>query len=361
VARAKAVNTSASYGRLERLLHRFAFATPRAQLGLAGFEQWLFRGELRETVVGPPLFVSALPRAGTTMLHELLAGCPEFATHTWRDMPFVLCPMLWRSFAGRRRPSEARERAHGDGILIGLDSPAALEEMLWMAHWPERYRARPFAPWPAEVRPAFDEHYAAHRTQIVALRARQEVRARRYLAKNNLHVARLPTVWASVPDATVVVPFREPLQQAASLLRQHERFLALHHEDAFARRYMAGTGHFEFGADLRAVDFGGWLAARPHDPLQLSFWVEYWVAAYRHLLDGASDARLVLVDFARLAASRDVGALAARLGLADGAPLRQQAQRLRPLPERRVDDAGVAPALRDAARATFTELQRRAL
>ena len=31
-----------------------------------------------------------LPRAGTTLLLELLAGCPEFAAQTYRDMPFVV-------------------------------------------------------------------------------------------------------------------------------------------------------------------------------------------------------------------------------------------------------------------------------
>lgn len=354
---------AASFGRLERLLHRFAFATRRAQLGLADLEQWLYRKELQATVVGPPVFVTSLPRAGTTMLLEVLAGCPEFATHTYRDMPFVLCPMLWRALSLRlQRPSAVQERAHGDGITIGLDSPEAFEEVLWLAHWRDCYRRESIAPWPDQLRAEFVEHFASHRRQIVALRARAEPRACRYLAKNNLHIARLPGLLAAVPDALVVVPFRDPVQQAASLRHQHRRFLALHRDDAFARRYMAGIGHFEFGAELRPVDFDGWPGGRTLATAEeLPFWLEYWLAAYRHLLQQPADPRVLLVDFARLSVDRNVGELGTRLGVADVDQLRAQASRLRPLPEREVDLAGVAPALLDAVRTVFAELQRLAL
>jgi hypothetical protein len=358
------MNAGSAHGRLDRLLHRFAFATRRAQLGLADLEQRLFRAELQRTVVGAPVFVTALPRAGTTMLHELLAGCPEFATNTYRDMPFVLCPMLWRALADRLRrraaSPEPRERAHGDGITISLDSPAALEEVLWLACWPEHYRGREIVPWPVAAKPEFRQVFADHRRKVIALRARREPRAQRYLAKNNLHIARLPMLSATVPDALVVVPFRDPVQQAASLLRQHQRFLELHRQDAFARRYMAAIGHFEFGANLRPVDFGGWLGARPlAAALELPFWLEYWLATYRCVLDHAIGERFLLIDFEQLARSRNVMALGARLAIADRAALHRSAERLRPLPMREVDVAAVPPQLLAAVRDTFAALVRR--
>jgi hypothetical protein len=165
-----------------------------------------------------------------------------------------------------------------------------------------------------------------------------------------------------VPDATVLVPFRDPVQQAASLLLQHVRFTALHREDAFSRRYMAAIGHWDFGANLRPIDFGGWFGTRDADgAMHLPFWLDYWLATYRHLLEHAHDERLVFVDFASLAATGDVAALAARLAIADEAPLRLQAARLRPLPVRDVDLSAVPLATRDALRDTFTALARRAL
>ncbi len=346
------------HGWWDRVLHRVAFATRRAQLGIADLEQRLFRKELAATAVETPVFITALPRAGTTMLLELLAACPAFASSTYRDMPFVLCPMAWRSLARRlQRPTEPHERAHGDGISISVDSPEAFEEVIWSVFWPEHYGACSITPWQDDDRPEFKEFFAAHRRKVVALRARDEPRARRYLAKNNLHVARIPALWQAVPEATVLVPFREPLQQAASLLRQHLRFLELHRADPFARRYMAAIGHFDFGANLRPIDFEGLLgndvAARA---CGLTFWLDYWLATYRHVLTHASDPRLVLVDFDALAATRAVAPLASRLGIEDVGALQRAAARLQSPPQREVDVSGVPAATLDALTGTHRSL-----
>lgn len=350
------------YGRLQAALHRVAFAAPTAQLGLADLERWWFRRELARVQPGPPVLVTALPRAGTTTLLSLLAGCPEFATHTYRDMPFLLCPLLWRALSRAfPRSTAPRERAHGDGIPIALDSPEAFEEVLWGAFWPEHYTARTIVPWRDCRRDEFVAFYAEHRRKIVALRARDEPRAHRYLAKNNLHVARIPALWHAVPDATVLVPFRDPVQQAFSLRQQHLRFLAIHRAQPFARWYMAALGHFEFGANLRPVDFDAWVGTRDLAAAeQLPFWLEYWQRTYQQLL-GNVDERLVFVDFGRLAASRDTTPLATRLALVDPPALAQQAARLQPLPERAVDVGGVTQALWDAVGETFAGLQRRSL
>jgi len=315
----------------------------------------MFRQELHATAMGPPVFVTALPRAGTTMLLELIAACPEFAVHTYRDMPFVLCPMLWRGFSRRVRRSVApRERAHGDGISISPDSPEAFEEMIWSAFWPEHYGARTIAAWTTCKHPEFAEFFSNHRRKIVALRARDEPRARRYVSKNNLNIARIPALFEVVPEATVVVPFREPVQQAWSLLAQHVRFLAIHRDDPFARRYMAAIGHFEFGANLRPIDFGGWVGTRDaEDALQLRCWLEYWLATYRHLLAHAHDERLVFVDFSSLATTRDVAPLAARRASRHRGRRAVTAPRCSPAPAaraRRGSRRGAARASRRSAR-----------
>lgn len=348
---------------LERALHRLAFATPRAQLGIADLEARLFGKELRATTTGAPVFLTALPRAGTTMLLEVLAGCPEFATQTYRDMPFVLCPMLWRRLTRRaRRRSVAEERAHGDGIVISPDSPEAFEEVLWRTFFGKHYGPHTITPWQHCRNAEFLEFFAAHRRKVVALRAREETRAHRYLAKNNQNIARIGALLDAVPDATVVVPFREPLQQAASLLQQHLHFSALHQRDAFAKRYMADLGHFDFGANLRPIDFDGWHGSRaPQAPQHLHFWLDYWQATYRHLLTQPATPRLVFVDFAKLATTREIAALGDRLGIADPTILARNAERLRPLPIRTVDTAGVPSSLRSALQETLVALRQRTL
>jgi len=305
------------YGLLDRLLHRIAFASGIAQCGAADLEERLFRRELEATDLGSPVMITALPRAGTTILLEVLAGTPTFASHTYRDMPFVLCPMLWQWMSRRfRRTDTPRERMHGDGIQISLDSPEALEEVVWMRFWPEKYRERSIEPWQSCDHEEFLEFLTAHMRKIVALRARDKPTARRYVSKNNLNIARIPAILNALPSATLIVMFRNPVQHAASLLRQHRRFSERHARDAFARSYMAAIGHFDFGANLKPVGFSGWTAQQERlDPDRMDYWLDYWRATYRHILRHTPHERLHFVGFEALCEARDLAPLAERLGL----------------------------------------------
>ena len=58
---------------------------------------------------------------------------------------------------------------------------------------------------------------------------------------------KLPPGYFKPAEGKIIVPFREPVAQASSLLTQHTRFLTMHREHEFTRRYMADIGHFEFG------------------------------------------------------------------------------------------------------------------
>ncbi|MFO1078126.1 MAG: sulfotransferase [Planctomycetota bacterium] len=339
------MNFENRYGLLGRALHRVAFATTTAQLGVADLERRIFARDLVGVAPGAPVLITALPRAGTTIFLEMLAAAPSFASHIYRDMPFVLCPLLWSRFtAAFRRADAPRERAHGDGIRISLDSPEAFEEMLWKAFFADHYRGPTLPVWSDCSQREFVEFFAEHRRKVVALRRRQKPTAGRYVSKNNLDIARIPALWQAVPDAHVVVMVREPLQQAASLHRQHLRFLDLHARDAFARRYMAGIGHFDFGSNLKPIDFGGWYALRSApDATQFAFWLEYWIAAYRHVLQHVHHERLHVVAFERLCGGGDLRRLASCLGV-DVAELASQRGRLEGGRERLVDPTLASPA-----------------
>lgn len=319
------------YGRLDRLLHRIAFRAGLAQLAMADVERALFRDALAAVELGRPVFLSGLPRSGTTVLLELLAPTGPFATHTYRDMPFVLCPMLWGRFSRRFAvDDEPRERAHGDGLTIAADSPEAFEEMAWKRFWPDHYRADRIVPWTAADRnEEFDEWFAAHVRTIAAVRRPDATGPVRYLSKNNVQIARLDAPVAPLREGVFVVPFREPVQHAASLLRQHRRFTRLQAEDPFLREYMEGIGHHDFGLGLRPIDFGGWLDGAP-PPEGLEFWLRYWTAAYRHVLERAP-AGTVLLSYDGLVADPEAGLrrLAAALDLPAG-PLAAGAETIHP-------------------------------
>jgi hypothetical protein len=351
-----------TYTPLERLLHRVAFATPDVQRLAADVEASLFDRRAADFEPRPPLFVAGLPRAGTTALLEALNAFDEIATHTYRDMPFVAAPMLWaRLSAAFKKPATLKERAHGDGLLIGYDSPEAFEEILWRLVRPQKYRGSRLALWGADdADDAARAFLAAHFRRIVALRAAGVANAR-YASKNNGNLARLDLLPRLFAGADVVVPVRDPLEQATSLWRQHQRFTARHAEAPFVATYMADLGHYEFGAVHRPIAFadepddgpGGAAGAGPET---LDYWLRYWLAAYGHV--AARRAGLHLVDYERWCAAPGavLGALAEAVGLARGAGFERAVASVRRPPPARGDPCGVEGDLLDRARSLHRDL-----
>lgn len=346
------------YSPLDKALHNFAFASPSRHLRLAEVETALYRRRIDPARAARPVFVTSLPRAGTTILLQALARHPELASATYRHMPFTFAPLLWGGFSTAfRKSSGMSERAHGDGIEVGIDSPEAFEEMIWMAFWPDHYAHKHIRPWRGDARdPEFEAFFRTHIAKIVATRPG----AARYLSKNNANIARLPLIEAMHPDASIVIPVRDPVAQVASLLRQHRRFCALHDRDPFARQYMEGLGHFEFGAALRPIAFGE-VPPDPAEADEVGFWLGYWNDAYEHVLATAGG-RAVFVDHDALSAAPERGlqALAAVLGLDAPAALTTQAGTFRP-PHPVPDLAGAPPRLMRRARELHDELRRHAL
>jgi hypothetical protein len=282
----KRASETKSYSLMDRFLHRVAFHTYVAQIPVANIETYLFAKQLSPFKIDRPVFITALPRAGTTLLLECFSRSPQFASHCYRDMPFVLTPCLWNRFsAGFRQISEPRERAHGDGMFIDVNSPEALEEVIWKTFWLRHYRSDRIIPWQNEAHDEFDEFFRDHMRKIVFLRRGENTPTARYISKNNLNIARIQMLRQRFPDSVIVVPFRQPLHHAASLLKQHRNFLRIHAQDPFASGYMRAIGHFDFGKNLCPIDFEGWLDKRvSKDAEDLTFWLEYWLASYRHLL-----------------------------------------------------------------------------
>ncbi len=273
------------YSTLDRFVHDVAFAGTGLQKVVADIEDHVFAAQFADLATDRPVFITSLPRAGTTLMLELFASLPEFASHTYRNMPFLLCPMFWNQLSqGFQKQMVARERAHKDGVMIDFDSAEAFEEALWQAWWPEKYRDGRIVLWDgAEDNEEFRQFFDNHLKKIISLgRQRKSDRAMHYVSKNNNNIARLPALVRLYPDCRIVIPVREPLSHVRSLHRQHMRFLTAHDEDAFSRRYMNAIGHLEFGANLKPIRFPGF-DLEPDAAVDASFWLEYWIAAFAML------------------------------------------------------------------------------
>lgn len=330
---ARPATLEARYSGLERLLHRLAFAALPLQKSLAELEDRLYARRVARVRVSRPVFIASLPRAGTTLLLETLAALPGFAAHTYRNMPFLLIPLLWDALSRRFHSAGGKvERAQGDGLSIGFDSPEAFEEVLWRAFHPAQYRADRILPWGADAGfdcAEFDAFMGGHIRKLASLRV--GAGAARYLSKNNGNLSRLAKLARLFPDATLLIPFRNPVDHAASLWRQHLLFERLHAGEPFTRRYMADLGHYDFGANLRPIDFDHWLDEEGLEPPNAAnFWLRYWRAAFGHILANLNgQAALLSYDGLCAAPAAGLRRIAQRLGVEDGAGLMAAAGRFR--------------------------------
>ncbi|MBV7378097.1 sulfotransferase [Maritimibacter dapengensis] len=342
-----------NYGFLDRAVHRLAFKVDFGQEMLRDMEERLYGAEIAKQPVDSPIFVTSLARAGTTLLLEILAKHPDVVTHTYRDMPFVLSPLMWRKLSGRFRVDLARrERSHSDGMLVDADSPEAFEEVMWLRECPELFGEDGIA-----LGPETGDRIAEPKSDLIRrlIASRGPADAPRYVSKNNANIARLSAIRDAFPDARFVVPLRAPLDHAMSLHRQHMRYLDIHAESGFASDYMRDIGHFEFGDLHRPILFPGMDAViEAHDPKSLDYWLAYWICAYRHIAERDD---VCFVDMERFTRAPDVAELLKRLGLrADEAT--EQAGTALVLPIKRYDRPdGVSDALFESADALFQSLR----
>lgn len=264
----------ADYGPLSRLLHSLALGVPAIAEASFDVEQSSL-GELPATEGGQHVFVCGLARSGTTVLMRSLFASGAFCSLTYRDMPFVLAPTLWSRIAGRSRTQRAAtERAHGDGVMVDFDSPEALEEVFWRIFCGAGYiKSDRLVPMQADAQSI--QRFRGYLASILRRYA-----ATRYLSKNNNNILRLDSLLAACPRSRILVPFRDPLRQSASLREQHLRFSA---ERGFTTRYMRWLAHHEFGADHRPFDWGV-APSRGYARTELNYWLAQWVGVYEYLL-----------------------------------------------------------------------------
>jgi len=236
--------------------------------------------EARDISIEKPVYICGLPRSGSTMLLEILASHPDVATHQYRDFYFPWTPCVTRkilSLSGRKR---LRERAHGDGMMVNAASPEALEEMLWMAFFPDLHRADIVQIMDQSLFvPAFERFYREHIRKLLWVS-----KAKRYVAKNHYNISRMAYLLKLFPDARFIIPVRKPVEHIASLMRQQQRFSANTQAKSMAR-----TGHFEFGPNRTPINIGS-----PRMPeiqkawkngQEVRGWALYWNEIYRFIYE----------------------------------------------------------------------------
>ncbi len=227
-----------------------------------------------------PIYISGLPRSGTTMLLEIIASHPAIATHRYRDLWSIYTPYWSR---GRRDATrmKAVERSHGDGLFVTPNSPEAMEEVLWMTFFADLHdwRTSNVLDKRTENKP-FESFYNSHLKKLLLARG-----ARRYAAKANYNLSRIQYLLKLFPAARFVVPLRHPRQHVASLRKQQRIFLEAARRHPRSVPYLNLVGHLEFGVNRRPINMGDEACVRSivklwRDGQEVRGWARLWAHAY---------------------------------------------------------------------------------
>ncbi|MCA9401184.1 MAG: sulfotransferase [Candidatus Omnitrophica bacterium] len=296
-----------AYNRLDKALLQMGFHSLPGQEMLSYMEDVFLSRSLRPLTIRQPVFISSLARSGTTLLLQLLMKTGIFAAQTYREMPFVMCPVLWKNLASRfYLKGESKERAHKDGVEVSYDSEEAFEEILWRHFFKKKYTKYSLECFFAdETHEEFEGFFRNHIRKILLLNQTKDRTGLRYLSKNNANIGRLPYLNRVFPEAVFVVPVRHPVPHVRSLRTQHASFSRMQKDDPFVKKYMDYLGHFEFGMSFKRIDFfqqyrkvdSGWALDDEN------FWIHYWCDSMRYLkaLKEKLD-NIVIVKYERLCA-----------------------------------------------------------
>jgi len=286
----------AVYNWASRLLHRAALGVESVAEATFDIERVIFQKNLTVKKQEHHVFISGLARSGTTLLLQILYSSGCFCSLTYKDMPFLLAPNIWsKCIANSKLVPKKISRVHGDGITISIESPEAFDEIFWRILTGASYVSRDSLK-PIDLDESIKEKFAYYISLIT-----KRYGVDRYLSKNNNNILRIATLLEVFPKATVIVPFRHPLDHARSLYKQHMLFTRLHRYDQFTREYMRWLCHYEFGLDHKPISLSGDIP----DGRSLegeAYWVEYWTLIYRDLLEiyGGPSGQVVFVNYDEL-------------------------------------------------------------
>ena len=243
-----------NYSFLQKFLHDFVLSKKIINKSLFEIEKKIYLKN-KDLKNKSHIFITSLPRSGTTSLLNFLYSSNQYASLTYRNMPFVLSPNLSKLFNKKNNPR--KERAHGDGITFDINSPEAFDEVFFNNN------------------EEFIRNELLNYLQLILLSENKV----KYLSKNNLNYKRIDLIQSILPNSIFLIPIREPLQHAYSLLNQHSRFSQLQQENDFIRRYMNYLSHTEFGLNHKPWDN----PINHQDPNKIDYWLEQWCLFYKNI------------------------------------------------------------------------------
>ncbi len=253
-----------NYSWLQQALHKFALSSQFIREASFEVEKLLIKPQQK---TDNHVFISGLARSGSTIILRALFESKKFSSLLYKDMPFVLAPNFWSTLSSSSTDIIKTERSHGDGIMVSLESPEAFEEVFWKTF--------------SDKKNDSNEKFKTYTNLI-----NHKYQKNRYLSKNNQNIKRIKLINKIFPKSRIFIPFRNPIQQANSLLVQHKRFIEASKKDKFVSDYMGLIGHTEFGPKYipqfkNNIKF--------ENDFEINHWIEQWILIYKNCLTDFED------------------------------------------------------------------------
>ena len=242
-----------NYSNIQKFLHDFVLSKKIINKSIFELEKIIYLKN-KDIKNQSHVFITGLPRSGTTSLLNFLFSSNDYASLTYNNMPFVLSPHFSKLFY---KKNISKRKLHRDGIGFDNNSPEALDEIFF------------------DNDETFIKNELVKYIQLILINYNKD----KYLSKNNLNYRRVDLIQSIFPSSIFFIPIREPLQHANSLLNQHLHFSQLQREDDFIRRYMNYLGHNEFGLNHKPWN-------KPihfNDLSNINYWLEQWNLFYEFI------------------------------------------------------------------------------
>ena len=240
-----------NYNSIQKLLHDIVLNNKFINKSLFELEKIIYLKQIK-LEDKPHIFITGLPRSGTTSLLNFIYSSNEFASLTYKNMPFILSPNLFKTLY--KKNILKKERLHADGISFDINSPEAFDEVFF------------------NNKNDYIKNELSNYINLILSSEKKE----RYLSKNNLNFNRIDLINSILSKCIFLIPIREPLQHAYSLLNQHKHFIKLQKKDDFIRRYMNYLGHNEFGLNHKPWN----LPLNFNELDNINYWLEQWCLFY---------------------------------------------------------------------------------
>ena len=249
-----------NYSGIQKFLHDFVLSKKFINKSLFELEKLFFYQKIQNIENQKHVFISGLPRSGTTVILQFVYNSKEYASLTYSDMPFIMAPSLFSKFY-KRKSVPKKERMHSDGLFYDLSTPEAFDEVFFSSF---------------NTNKEIQENLIDYISLILI-----KYKKNKYLSKNNTNYKRISLIQNILPNSIFIIPFRNPLQHSFSLLNQHKNFINLQNKDKFILKYMNYLGHNEFGNNHQS-----WFKPIKYNNFDdINYWLEQWLLFYQNIIN----------------------------------------------------------------------------